>query len=44
MPDKRTKLPWVKPEVRKIAVTEELLDIFARQTREQADIPVKRAK
>lgn len=38
------KKPWSKPEVRSIAVTEELLNLFARAAREEAPIPVKRTK
>lgn len=38
------KKPWSKPEVRELPVTDELLDLFARNTNERAAMPVKRAK
>jgi len=42
--DEHSKKPWVKPELRKIELTDELLDLFARQARDEARMPVKRAK
>jgi hypothetical protein len=42
--DMKIKKPWSKPEVRRLPITDELLDIFARDTRDERRIPVKRAK
>jgi hypothetical protein len=36
------KKPWSKPEVRSLPVTDELLDLIARNTSDQGVMPVKR--
>ena len=40
----KKKKPWTKPEIRRIAITDELLDLMARKARAEAPMPFKRTK
>jgi len=40
----QTKKPWSKPEVRDLPVTDEILELFARQAKEETPLPIKRTK
>jgi hypothetical protein len=38
------KKAWAKPEIRRLAITDELLELIARNASAQAPMPVKRLK
>jgi len=45
MPDvTNQKKPWVKPQVRKVTLTDELYSHLMREAHGEARMPVKRAK
>lgn len=44
MNERSNRKAWVKPEVRQIESSDELLDLIARHARTKAPMPVKRVK